>query len=65
MDGRHIDSIPPIAVPMLRMMCREVAGQKRRLGGDFAVAWLLLSRRMRDIAREACPDRDDAIVTFT
>ena len=50
---------------MLRMMCREVAGQKRRLGGDFAVAWLLLSRRMRDIAREACPDRDDAIVTFT
>ena len=50
---------------MLRMMCREVAGQKRRLGGDFAVAWLLLSRRMRDIAREACPDRDDAIVTLT
>ena len=49
-------SIMELAVPMLRMMCREVAGQKRRLGGDFAVAWLLLSRRMRDIAREACPD---------
>ena len=58
-------SLMDIAIPMLKMMCREVERQKKRLGGDFAVAWLLLSRRMRDIAREACPDSVFITLTMT
>ena len=30
--------------PLLKIMCDEIAKQKRRLGGDFAVAHAVVSR---------------------
>ena len=42
--------------PLLKIMCREVAKQHKRLGGDFAVAHLVLSRKSRDLCRAACPN---------
>ena len=30
--------------PLLRIMCREIVKQKKRLGGDFAVAQAVTSR---------------------
>lgn len=32
------------ALPMLKIMCREISRQKKRLGGDFAVAYALATR---------------------
>ena len=42
--------------PLLKIMCREIAKQHRRLGGDFAVAHLVMSRKSRDFCRAACPN---------
>ena len=33
-------------------ICREVTRQKKRLGGDFAVAHLVMSRKSRDLCRD-------------
>ena len=33
--------------PLLKIMCGEVAKQKRRLGGDFAVAHAVVSRYVK------------------
>ena len=30
--------------PLLKVMCREISKQKKRLGGDFAVAQAVVSR---------------------
>lgn len=30
--------------PLLKIMCREITKQKKRLGGDFAVAHAVVSR---------------------
>ena len=30
--------------PLLKIVCREIAKQKKRLGGDFAVAHAVVSR---------------------
>ena len=37
---------------MLKMICKEVQAQKKRLGGDFAVAHVVFSRRSRDLCRQ-------------
>ena len=42
--------------PLLKIMCREVAKQHKRLGGDFAVAHLVMSKKSRDFCRAACPN---------
>jgi len=42
--------------PLLKIMCREVARQKKRLGGDFAVAHLVMSKKSRELCREVCPN---------
>ena len=34
--------------PLLKIMCAEVAKQKRRLGGDFAVAHAVVSRDVEE-----------------
>merc|ERR1711974_96619 len=36
--------------PLLKLMSREILKQKKRLGGDFAVA-AVVSRRSRDLCR--------------
>ena len=36
--------------PLLKIMCGEVAKQKKRLGGDFAVAHAVVSRHVKDRA---------------
>ena len=36
---------------MLKMICKEVQVQKKRLGGDFAVALAVFSRKSRDLCR--------------
>ena len=33
-------------------ICREVARQKKRLGGDFAVAHLVMSKKSRELCRD-------------
>ena len=37
---------------MLKMICKEVQAQKKRLGGDFAVAHVVFSRKSRDLCRQ-------------
>ena len=37
---------------MLKMICKEIQAQKRRLGGDFAVAHVVFSRKSRDLCRQ-------------
>ena len=32
--------------PLLEIMCREIFKQKKRLGGDFAIAYSVVSRYM-------------------
>ena len=36
---------------MLKMICKEVQVQKKRIGGDFAVALAVFSRKSRDLCR--------------
>ena len=43
--------------PLLKIMCREISKQKRRLGGDFAVAHAVVTRKSRDLCREVGPVR--------
>jgi len=38
--------------PLLRIMCREIAKQQKRLGGNMAVAQAIVSRESRDICRK-------------
>ena len=40
----EIDTFDEKVRPMLKIMCREIAKQKKRLGGDFAVAHAVVSR---------------------
>ena len=40
---------------MLKMICKEVQVQKKRLGGDFAVAHVVFSRKSRDLCRHVVP----------
>ena len=41
---RDIANFDEDARPMLKIVAREVANQQRRLGGDFAVAWAVVTR---------------------
>ena len=47
-EGNKYDSG---AGEMLKMICKEVQVQKKRLGGDFAVALAVFSRKSRDLCR--------------
>ena len=47
----EIGSEHPIEIKT-RIRCREVTRQKKRLGGDFAVAHLVMSRKSRDLCRD-------------
>ena len=38
--------------PMLNIACREIARQKGRLGGTFAVAHAVTSRKNREFCRD-------------
>ena len=38
-----------------RMMCQDVARERRRMGGDWVVAGVLFNRRLRDLARLSFP----------
>ena len=44
MMAGDVDGFDDKMRPLLRIMCAEVARQKRRLGGDFAVAHAVVSR---------------------
>ena len=46
-------------------MCREVEIQRERLGGDFAVAYLVQTRESRDLCRALCPDLVFITMTMT
>ena len=43
MNG-DIDKFDEKVRPLLNIMCREIAKQKKRLGGDMAVAHAIVSR---------------------
>ena len=43
---------------MLKMICKEVQAQKKRLGGDFAVAHVVFSRKSRDLCRDTVVEKD-------
>ena len=47
-EGLKVD---PGAGGMLKMMCKEIERQKKRLGGNFAVAHVVFSRKSRDLCR--------------
>merc|ERR1712241_111721 len=40
----QVEGIEEVFEPLLRIMCREIVKQKKRLGGDFAVAQAVMSR---------------------
>ena len=35
-------------------LCRDIAQQRRRVGGDWAVAHVVFSREIRDMMRSGC-----------
>ena len=65
MSGKAEGTFDSIAQPFLKLMCREVDRQKKRLGGDLSVAYLVESRKSRDLCREACPDIVFITLTLT
>ena len=42
--GEHFDFDAAIR-PLLKIMCREISKQTKRLGGDFAVAHAVVTRK--------------------
>ena len=42
----EVDNFDAAVQPLLKIMCREIAKQKKRLGGDFAVAHAVVSREV-------------------
>ena len=65
MSGQEKGSWDPKAQDMLKMVCKGIEGQKRRLGGDFAVAHVVFSRKSRDLCRKECPDIIFITLTMT
>merc|ERR1719458_1149247 len=47
-----IDTFDEKVRPLLKIMCREIAKQQKRLGGNMAVAHAIVSRESRDICRK-------------
>ena len=47
-EGLSFDSS---AKEMLKNVCKDIQGQKKRLGGDFAVATVVFSKKSRDLCR--------------
>ena len=47
-EGLSFDSS---AQEMLKNVCKDIQGQKKRLGGDFAVATVVFSKKSRDLCR--------------
>ena len=65
MSGKSKRSFDALAQPFLKLMCREVETQRERLGGDFAVAYLVQTRESRDLCRALCPDLVFITMTMT
>merc|ERR1719188_880197 len=52
--------------PLLKLISREIGKQKKRLGGDFAVAHAVVSRKSRDMCRELIgPDVTFIVMNLT
>ena len=47
-----VEGLVELHRPLLSIACREIANQKRRLGGTFAVAHAVSSRENRDYCRQ-------------
>ena len=55
MMAGDVDGFDDKMRPLLRIMCAEVARQKRRLGGDFAVAHAVVSRYIQGWTKISLP----------
>ena len=44
MSKGQVEGLDEFYMPIGRIICQEVARQKKRLGGDFAVAQAVMSR---------------------
>ena len=64
-SGKSATSFDSLAQPFLKLMCREVEVQRNRLGGDFAVAYLVQTRASRDLCRALCPNLTFITMTMT
>ena len=51
MAAGQVDGIEKHFDPLLRIMCREIVKQKKRLGGDFAVAQAVMTREATGFLR--------------
>ena len=49
MAAGQVDGIEKHFDPLLRIMCREIVKQKKRLGSDFAVAQAVMTREATGI----------------
>ena len=58
-------SFDTLAQPFLKLMCIEADVQRKRLGGDFAVAYLVQTRESRDLCRQLCPNLVFITLTLT
>ena len=64
-SGQAKNSWDSLAQPFMKLACREVEKQKKRLGGDFAIAYLVQTRKSRDLCRALCPDLVFITMTMT
>ena len=44
MSKGQVEDLAELYMPIGRIICQEIAKQKQRLGGDFAVAQAVMSR---------------------
>jgi len=61
-----VDTFDESMQPLLKLMSREILKQKKRLGGDFAVAHAVVSRKSRDLCRSILgPDAVFIVLNLT
>jgi len=66
MHKGEVDGFDEAMQPLLKLMSREIIKQKKRLGGDFAVAHAVVSRRSRDLCRSLLgPDAVFIVLNLT
>merc|ERR1719219_946750 len=64
MEGKEVDNVALEA--MYREMCKDIARERARLGGDWAIAVVLHSQSMRDFVRSQLgPDLEIVVLEMT
>ena len=65
MGGENIDMDWNNVKPFMELMAKDIQTQKKRMGGNFAVAHAVTSQDMRDLIRSILPDCIFITLTLT